>query len=157
MVPPMASTNWRLSARPSPVPATGPRCAPRRSKGWNKRACCAALRPGPLSATPSTTVAPLAWLEVCTCMRTQPPARLYLMALDKRLHTTCSRRLGSARTSGTEPCTIVGFSVISAACAEPSNMARASASTCSKSTGSMFSGRRPVCALLRSSRSFNNA
>ena len=64
----------------------------------NTSACCPGGTPGPLSCT-STTSEPA---RGCSRTLTRPPsAGTNLAALDSRFNTTCSRRSGSARSSGT--------------------------------------------------------
>ena len=92
-VPPMASASRRDSVSPMPEPSTSLSLTPRRSKGEKTRSCFSFGMPSPVSATrmrsrpsrasPAATV-------------TRPAGRLYLMALDSRLSSTCWRRWRSA-------------------------------------------------------------
>ena len=61
MRPRISSTSRRVMTRPMPVPSTLLRSAPSRLNGWNSCSRWASLRPGPVSATLSTTVSPSRW------------------------------------------------------------------------------------------------
>ena len=102
MLPLINSTRRRVMARPMPVPSIF--SSARRSKGRKTRSTCSGAMPAPVSWTPRRH-RPSARLQV---MRTSPSGRLYLIALETRLMTTCLSRLRSARTvsSGGMSCCI---------------------------------------------------
>ena len=79
-----------------PVPSCAPASCPRRLKGWNSCASLSAARPSPVSCR---LMRVRSWAAAVQRTSTRPPTRLYLMALDSRLTSTCLTRVRSARTS----------------------------------------------------------
>src|SRR2546427_9133884 len=64
-------------------------------KGWNSWASFSGGRPGPVSSNVTRTrPVPASWHAIFT----EPPGRLYLIALDNRLTNTCLTRVRSALT-----------------------------------------------------------
>ena len=95
MVPSCSSTTLRAMAMPRPSPpfprvASPPACR-NRSNTWGRNA---GGMPGPVSSTVTSTCPSTAWTRTATA----PPAGVNLMALLRRFHRTCCRRLGSPVT-----------------------------------------------------------
>src|SRR5450830_1747962 len=93
-VPPISSTSCLVTTRPMPVPSSVPASCPSRLNGWNNCCNCSALRPLPVSRTLRRTLSPRGLQSTSTL----PSARLYLIAFDSRLMTTCLTRVKSACT-----------------------------------------------------------
>src|SRR4051812_149698 len=86
MLPPIASTKTRERASPRPVPSTPPAVTSRRWKGTKSLSSESPSMPGPVSCTARRMRLVFAW---ATATRTSPPSWLYLIALERRLISTC--------------------------------------------------------------------
>src|SRR6266508_1821733 len=94
-LPPCASTIWRLSARPRPVPPIRRVSDESTRKNLEKtRSRSTTGIPSPRSTT-RTRIAPS---EASATISTGPPSGEYLIAFESRLPTTCSIRSRSAST-----------------------------------------------------------
>jgi hypothetical protein len=89
-LPRISRINWRAMISPRPLPSMPELSRPSRSKGWNRRASCSRLSPGPLSSIRSTQQPPL---PASSAQRSTPPSRLYLTPLDSTFSSTWRRPL----------------------------------------------------------------
>src|SRR5829696_4021274 len=94
MLPPWASTTDRAIVRPRPVPGIPLAGASPRKNFTNTRSCWSSGIPRPSSRTLTRTTPFSCSATTCTV----PPSGEYLIALDRRLPTTCASRFGSPRT-----------------------------------------------------------
>ncbi len=112
MVPPISSTSWRLMARPRPLPPK--RRAVEASacvKGWNSRACCSGVMPGPVSRTEKRSVVCVPSLALQLTITTTSPCSVNFTALPHRFTSTCVSRCASpSRRCGTSRATPISSS-----------------------------------------------
>ena len=87
--PPISSIRLLDNVSPSPVPSVAVRSAPTRSNGMNTFSSDSGGMPCPVSATQSRSRAPGTSRNE---IRTLPPIRLYLIAFERTLSSTCVRR-----------------------------------------------------------------
>ena len=132
-----------------PVPGIEPRLASSRSNGRNSRATWSIARPGPPSATRSSSPQGSTLREDTT---TGPPGRLYLTAFDSRLSSTCRSRIRSASTGGANGSTRLSTE-IRARSASGRTSARHSSTSAAGAIGSVRSCTPPDSTVARSSTS----